>query len=1001
MRTQPTDARPDAMRRKLMLALPGSLALASPLALVGCGGGGDAALVAADDPAGVGLDLPPFQRSVAPVRVRLPAGVSIALAGTSVMTGNNASAVAADGTAGAVMLEEAPVMAYLFGADGRLLLMGVIEVGRPMLDSRSTAEALLYIASEAATLEPALQIAFRQVLQTHAVVEPLRVAVEASLGRGGIDAGDAALMSALGAAQAVIRPAPIAAASGRAHPLSLKIQPVDQISGITVKRDPAFNTVVFENAFRRRAYAWVDRVGHFDQDGKQVLLPTPVPLKDFDISATTSLSFDNLVVKVGDYLVELAQDIGVIGAYQQGTGPFRPVASEPVYLQLVPEEAQASLYRTRIVGIGALDVGQLSAVESAKLDRLRVQTMVEDILIPVLKTMVLPIIGEKIGAKFADDTKRLFAAAVVNDLYDLPVLSNLFPNTMTALKNNDGAGVWRALWPELVTSATWGKVLDAFLVASYKGTGSVSALLLPPVFDGSGALVGVTGDAASVQANVEKLKAGLSKVARMVTIAKALATVGDVVAIAHDWSESQGLTVFDLTSSGSTLDFTPRDVSAVAGGSVPLTVVLGDAPPADSDSLVGYEWTVSGAAGGTLRNQQNGSMATTMSTSGNSVDYVAAAGAALGAIDRVTVKAILKDRNSRAGNVIAVQKVPATVTIGTMKLTPESADMDLGGGQRQEFTITFAQGSGDGFEFEWSCASLNGAISDGTHDTSSGPTTFRSKLPTVYYASNGKALGGETELVSVRVLRITSAPGAAQETSETVATLAAPVRYPRMTVKLSPGQTQDIPTDIDFGVYASLTSALPNKAELTWVWEVSGVGTIQDLPSFSIGGGGAALFSSGTVEGSATLTVRARIFVPGTPNRTTTTDPASVTLNVRKGMTKVVMEVFGGVFGCNIVAACGVDSYSGFLVPKFKKAVGYEITITELNVGHPYYDSLNPPNTYRRSWINEVGDGGGIYFPITHHPHGLGAEGTKFWCVWTGFGGAVNGKATATITLAP
>ena len=77
---------PDPLRRKLMLGLPGSLALASPLVLIACGGsdsGNSGGSVAADpDQAkaeALATKLPAVNRSVQAAKVALPAGSAIAL----------------------------------------------------------------------------------------------------------------------------------------------------------------------------------------------------------------------------------------------------------------------------------------------------------------------------------------------------------------------------------------------------------------------------------------------------------------------------------------------------------------------------------------------------------------------------------------------------------------------------------------------------------------------------------------------------------------------------------------------------------------------------------------------------------------------------------------------------------------------------------------------------------------------------------------------------------
>ena len=65
-------------------------------------------------------------RSALAVKLELPAGTGVSLRDTHLMTGNNISDVAPDGTAGAVLLKGEPQMGYLFSSDGRLLLMGVM-----------------------------------------------------------------------------------------------------------------------------------------------------------------------------------------------------------------------------------------------------------------------------------------------------------------------------------------------------------------------------------------------------------------------------------------------------------------------------------------------------------------------------------------------------------------------------------------------------------------------------------------------------------------------------------------------------------------------------------------------------------------------------------------------------------------------------------------------------------------------------------------------------------
>lgn len=994
MKNHEIDAPVDALRRKLMLGLPGSLALATPLGMVACGG--------SDDPpaAPAGSALPPIERSAVALKLKLPAGTGVSLQESRLMTGNNVSQVAADGTAGAVLLRGEPQMGYLIAADGRLLLMGAVEAGRTVMNSRTTAEALIYIASEVALLEPALQVALRKVLQTHAVVEPVRVAVEAALLRGGITDQDPELMAALIAAESVIRrraPAAAASAAQRAHALKLTIDPADFISGVRVKRDAAFNTVVFQNTFRRRAYAWVERVGYFDRNGVQVSLPAPEPLKDFDVSATTALSFDNLVIKVGDFLAGLAADIGLIGDYEQGTAPFSPTASAPIYLPIRPDDAQSSLYRTRLVGVGQTQPGDvLTPQETDKLQALVVATVWEDIVVPIMQTLVLPLISDRLGKAFQTEVKSLWLAAIGVDLVNVAFLTPLLPNTFDRVKKGDAGGAFGAFWKEFFSSNTWQDLLknalNSLIIAS---VGADQPGLT--VVDGAGNLVAVNLLGSDLPGKAAQFQASLGKVAKVIVVVKAAATVVDFAAMTLDWARSQQRSEFALASSGTTITFTPAAVSATPGLSVPLTAALGETADLGAGSVIRYDWSVSGSAGGKLRNPANQSTGTTISTSTNTVDYVAADGAAPGAADQVNVKAILTDIGTQGGGVIAVAKAPAVVTISAVRLTPASVDFKRKeSGQRQDFSVEFstAFGSPVGLVYEWSCPSVFGFISDNTQLSSSAAPSFRSMLPKVVYSSGAVAFGGETEAVKVRVLRITSAPGAVTETTETVATLESRVRYGVIELAISPPGITDFPTDTDMTITAFFKEKLPAGSTVAWQWSHAGAGSIVALPADSNPADSKVKFQSGSAEGSATVTARATIDVPATatePSRSVITDPVSTTFTVKKGLTKITFSASGGTFACTDPKACGVSEYTAFIVPRFAKAVLYQAVLS----GYAY-----PSCNRTVTWTAPLGDGGGCNFPVSYFPHSS-AGATDSWAVWIGFGGSISGKCEVTVTLKP
>ena len=602
-------------RRKFMLGLPAGLALASTLGLLGCGDGTSSDPAAAEDEAIRDLvaKLPAFERTAVAVAVTLPASSGVSLATTQLVTANNVSQVADDGSAGAVSLGGAPQMAYLFDTDGRLLLMGVIEADvNTRLDARTTAEALVLLVSGVALQGDAMELAVRETLRSHPIVEPVRLAVEAAAARAGIDENDAALMAALDAAVRAMHAVPARSAdrAGRKQALGVEVLPASAQSGVTVERTDDYNTVVLRNAFRRRTHVWVSRVGHYDATGQAVQLPAPVELSHFALGGTTALSFDNLVIGVGDYLAELAEDIGFIGAYERGNGWWQPVTSAPLTLPVEPDAATVSVYRTRVVGIGVSDGLPMTGDEAAKLEEIMGATLWEDICLPLIKTLILPMISAKVGATYKEEFKALTSALLLSatvDLAKIEVSGRYLPDTVAALRRGDAAAVVGQFFKEFFASGTWKRILETGLRAIVSAT---PVTVLPVIRDGAGAIIGVNllPERLLIAANVEQLSASLSKLARIITIAKVITTAGDYAAMAKDWSSSSRLDEFTLNVSKATISLTPDPVT-VDGVAVQFAVTaqvegLDAALTADN---VWLHWKCSGRYGALYKRGGDGS----------------------------------------------------------------------------------------------------------------------------------------------------------------------------------------------------------------------------------------------------------------------------------------------------------------------------------------------------------------------------------------------------------
>ena len=614
------EIQPDPRRRRLLFVVPSGLAIASPLALIACGGGGgsDKASGGGDpDPdqakaEAIAAKLPAMSRSVQAARVMLPAALASGLTKTRLVTANNVSQVGDNGNAGVVAIEGAPQMGYVFDANGKLLLMSLVEAGvRTTVDSRGTAEALLLLASEAGHWGPAIEIAMRRALadaRFDPIVEPVRLAVEAAAGRNGIDPDDAALMEALKTATLALRHdssvAPMAGSRRKAQ--GVTVTPDGSESGITVIPTADFNTVQLQNQFRRRTWVSIARTGSWDATGNYTAQTPPVEaVPAFGLDAKTALSFDNLVTSVGDYVTQFYSDIGWLGVYESSPAVWQPVKSAPVSLPFAPDTAQVAEYTARVIGIGA-NAGTFTDAENTAWEDILLKTMIEDIVKPFVRTLILPMISERISGTFKAEFEQASWALVLNgitDISSLAVAGTYFPQTVAALKSGDAKSAFTGFLTEFFSSNTFQGLLELGLKSYTQASGKN---LTPQLLDSQGKVIGVNLVAGDLgQFDLGKLKDSLGKLARIIQLIKLGALVGDYGAIINDWAISSQLTQFTLKISKAKVSLSPDPlkVSPTAGvagqGQVTAKVEGLDAgvPP----ESIFLHWTCTGKYGDLFR----------------------------------------------------------------------------------------------------------------------------------------------------------------------------------------------------------------------------------------------------------------------------------------------------------------------------------------------------------------------------------------------------------------
>lgn len=904
------DAAPDARRRAFMLGVPAGLAIASPAALLGCGGdgGGGGGDDAAEEAAvqarlqSLNNSLGGAQRTLLPLKVQLPAGAKPTLAGATLMTAFNQSEVsAADGTCGAAILEGGAQLACLVDAAGELLLMGFVETGgTDRLNERTTAEALILLASDVSQHTPALQLALRKTLATHAVVAPVAAAVTAALARGPLSENDPALVGAVNSALDQLRPSrtgPAAARPGTVRTQSLRVwssaggdTEATAQSGVWLRATADYNTFEVVNRFRRRAHVWVDRLQYKTSDG--AAFESPQALKDFPLDGTTALSFNSLVVTVADFYASLAQDLGFIEFYENDPDVWTPVASAPLALPVAPadKDPSSSIYTVRVVGPGTGAGDQpLSAAEEGKLSEILLTTWIEDIVTPFIQNIVAPWLTDFIvtngGERFAAVSKEL-TAWMISDVSSSAAGRQFFPNTWAALRDGDLVGAASSIGFEFLNSS-------AFQVLLHR---SFSALAWANP-DWKNALRDATGKPISVNQFLEGGKArgdvvkafssAMTKLARVINVIKSAATVGDFGAMAKDWRASSKLELMFVEATRAKLTLTPN----------PLEVALNDSNPA-----------------------------------------------------------------------------PVTAKLEGLDAGIPAADVFV----------------------EWSCTGRWGyLIRVGGNNEVNEFTAPLSAPAHNYFRSGGGQTDPNTPDVITAVAVYRNPTTAAREE---IGRASVTVRFRKeftLAFNFAPGT--EVPTDTPLPVTCFVKEKLPAGASVAWTWQHAGVGSLAAVPADNVPSDSAATLNTGANEGTATLTVTARISLPATttlPARTVDTDPVALPLTVKKGLRTITFEAQGGAFACTDTRACGVGFYGAYLVPVMAKATNYTAVFTGFGYG---------PCNRSVSWTAPKGDGGGCNFPISYHPHNSQGP-TNTWAVWLGFSDTWNpggGKCTVTITLAP
>ena len=992
MKNHEIDAPVSVLRRKLMLGLPSGLALVTPLAMLGCGGGGG------DDAQGDTSPMaqaPATEREALAVQVALPAGVTAT--GLVVASGTSLARVTASGASGVVLLDGGSSMAYLLTDSGALLGMGLVGKDRPTINSRTTAEALIYLGCSPSQLGEAWQFALRKVLATHEVVLPVVAAVEAAMRRGSVDVTDTPLLDAVTNAVAMIRGRDhiVATSAGdepRAKRLALSYDNGVH-SGMRVVQQPGFNTISLENSFRRRAVATVERFGHTAADGS-IMLETPSKVGEFSVDPTDALNLANAVNAAFEKTLEdLLVALNLIGDFELGVIPWTPKASEPFELPLVPPDAREVYYRVNVVGLGAQPSSrELTPEEQSTYERLLITTLLTDLIFPLASTFLLPIAGGFAATALTGKNTALLGLAMGLEVAKGALAQSMFSRTVAALRAGHWAEALVAAGSELLGTDPGKKLVSDTLSKLTRWAGGPA---LATIRDTAGNILSVDLLSTEGERLSRNFVSGLGKVTGVVDAIDKAMLIADTGAQAHDITASRTLDDFRVDASPSVFEITPASVTLSLDGGLQrfeVSSVDGQAPQQGWF----YEWSCASKRGFIVVGGQTSSEAapTLLAAPDPSTLYTVKGGNTGGEIEDITVR-VLNNKRQYMGRK-TVQVTIDRVVLGT--LSPASVDFERAASNAQQvFALTLDPAPLDAtqLKYEWICPSQHGTLQSGGVTTSIDTPRVTSGQPNATYRLANGSTGGERENISVEVFQRSVDSSTGAETWRKISTAKASAQVKaEFSLSISPAQITAFPTDTDMVVTAFFKEKLPADSTVAWEWSHSGAGSLASVPADSNPADSKTKFQSGSTEGSATITARATVNVPaaaGKPPYIVVTAPVSMTLQVKKGLKTITFSAGGGVFGCTDPKACGVSAYTAFVVPRFDKAVLYRAVLS----GYAYAGCNRSV-----SWNSVVGDGGGCNFPVTYFPHSS-AGATDAWAVWIGFGGDFSGKCEVTVTIAP
>ncbi len=514
-------------------------------------------------------------------RLALPAGVNVAVTTLKVSDSVGSVSPNSDGTFALATFTSGPQFTTVSDRTGAPILFGFYGPGATTIDTASTAQVLVYFSAAFYTLPMPYRSEIVDQVGNAPGFATLESAIDAALAKNVDSLGSsqtaAPVTSALsGFVASLYAPtnSSTAAMMLRANApsrQSILINPSNGMSGTTLINDFP-NGIHFQNTYRRQAEAFIDECSYVDASGTEISKPVVDSVAPVPISAVSG---------IGNVTGTL---IGTVQNLFSGATAYTPIETDDVPLALEPGSSRTR-YRVTVVGPGVRPPGGIApapptcpaltggvTVGTTMLSReqvtaegqLAAQQLVEDYLVPIVTSFVIPIKSSQIDSFFKFDGGNAAVSDLISDVASVRGIVSL----MNAGQVNDA----------LVTA-----------VNAIASGGVLQAATLQVVQDVVSNSAGSSAAAAAV-ANGTSLLTILNIVGGVTTSIDLSAVTTNIVS-----SDIADVYVVDVTADKATL--TPATASIVPLATQQFTVNVPSA--SGSGETLAYAWTNT-AANGTL-----------------------------------------------------------------------------------------------------------------------------------------------------------------------------------------------------------------------------------------------------------------------------------------------------------------------------------------------------------------------------------------------------------------